>query len=251
MEMRTLAEGSYGPVEETFVAVARDAETYAALRGLVRGLPELSADHFKANAVVAAFLGTRRSGGYGVSATRAPDGSLRVAEVTPAKDSINTMALTEPFKVVSVPETEGAPLRLELGEAWAAAARAYRVREGQFTQSGGIAGRIEEYRLSGEVRVARLNQLVTCIFDLEGAGTTRPRALRTTATGLARDGAGFQLPRLDSGSLVDHPEGGLRAEGAFANGGGRLTLTFKPLPSNVADGFQGSGKLEAVSAGGR
>jgi hypothetical protein len=57
-EIRELAAGGYGPVREPFIFVARDVETYARLRELNDKLPELGADFFKSNAVVAAFLGS-------------------------------------------------------------------------------------------------------------------------------------------------------------------------------------------------
>ncbi len=55
--VRVLAEGEQSRVDDAFVAVARDAETYTALRELAGQLPELNADFFKTNAVIAAFLG--------------------------------------------------------------------------------------------------------------------------------------------------------------------------------------------------
>src|SRR3712207_4592459 len=55
----TISEGGYGPIEEPFFAVIRDAETYSTLRALLTNLPELRSDFFAAHTVIAAFLGTR------------------------------------------------------------------------------------------------------------------------------------------------------------------------------------------------
>ncbi|MDX6269241.1 MAG: hypothetical protein QOD28_464, partial [Acidobacteriota bacterium] len=69
-EIKELAAGGYSSVRDAFVFVARDAQTYATLRQWHEQLPPLGADFFKANAVVAAYLGQRSSGGYGVQFTR-------------------------------------------------------------------------------------------------------------------------------------------------------------------------------------
>lgn len=242
-EIKTLAEGAYGSVEEPFVAVVRDAETYAELRTHAGELPELKEDFFASNAVVAAFLGTRRTGGYGVHITW-QGGALRVSERRPPKDAMLTQALTQPFKVVSVGAGAERPLRLELAGEWGAR-RAYTVTAGSFEQSGGIAGRREQFQLRGGVETAWLGRLVTLRLTLAGTASNSPRSLDTFATGLARGGGGFRLPRLDAGTLVDRPNGGLAADGQLSEKDTKLSLTFEPLPDNVADGFVGRGKLEA------
>ncbi len=66
-EMKVLAQGQYGKVAEPFLVVAREAKVYGELRALVAGLPDLGTDFFEQNAVVAAFAGTRRSGGASAS----------------------------------------------------------------------------------------------------------------------------------------------------------------------------------------
>jgi hypothetical protein len=247
-EMRTLAEGAYGPVEEPFVAVVRDAETYAELRALAGQLPELKEDFFASNAVVAAFLGTRRTGGYAVEITR-QGGALRVSEKRPPKDAMLTQALTQPFKIVSVGAGAENPPRLELNGEWGARHK-YSVTTGSFEQSGGIAGRREQFQVRGDIRTAQLGRLVTLHLFLASASSANPRSLRTVATGLAGGSGNFRLPRLDAGTLVDRPNGGLAANGQLSENNTKLSLTFEPLPDNVADGFEGRGSLEARSDGG-
>ncbi len=66
-DMKILAEGAYSEIEQPFVAVVRDAETYAVLRELVGALPEMSESDFSKHVVIAAFLGTRSTGGYSVT----------------------------------------------------------------------------------------------------------------------------------------------------------------------------------------
>lgn len=244
-DLKTLAEGSYGSVSDAFVAVVRDPESYAALREVVKNLPEMNGDFFRRGAVVAAFLGVRRSGGYGVQVTRADEGALRVAETTPPKGAMTTMALTMPFKVVSVGLNEQRSLAVELGDAWKNALRPYRV-SGEFTASGGFAGRMEKFKLEGELHVARLAKLISVAFALRSAGARQPLTLETVATGTANSD-NFTLPRLNAGSLVEWPNGGLRAVGRFEANEDRLSLTFEPLPINYSDSFSGTGQLQATA----
>ena len=249
-EIKELAAGGYSSVAESFIVVARDAGTYAALRQLHGNLPELGAGFFKSNAVVAAFLGQRRSGGYGVQITRggaAGASVLRVAEKTPAKGGFTTMALTSAFKVVSVPVDEEMPLGLELDATWQEAARPYRVGAGEFTRMGGFAGRRERSTLAGEIRIMRHAQLATLFVALEGVGTEDKYALQDVATGTVTPDGALTLARLDPGSFVPPPRLPLSARGQFAADEGKLSLTFEVMETKVNDGYGGQGKLEATA----
>src|SRR5438067_11979553 len=66
-DLKVLAEGSISPINTSIVDVLRDGETYATLRGQATNLPELKADFFKSNIVIAVFLGQRNTGGYGIA----------------------------------------------------------------------------------------------------------------------------------------------------------------------------------------
>jgi hypothetical protein len=242
-----IAEGQHSDVFEPFIAVVRDAETYGVLRGVQGELPALSGDVFEKNTVVAAFLGTRRTDGHGVTVTRATGEVVRISEAAPAGRTASPGAPTTPFKVVFLPNNEWAPLEIELDEVWHKAMRAYRVSEGEFASRGGIAGRTETFGLEGDVRLLRFGQLITFAFDLRRADPAMPRRLRSIATGFA-DGSGeFRVPQLEAGGLVGWPNGGLSVTGRL-NGSDRLSLTFEPLPAEVADGFEGRGRLQAVPA---
>lgn len=250
-ELKVLSSGTYSQVEDAFVAVARDAETYAAMREmLAKELPELSADFFRHNAVIAAFLGQRPSGGYGVNITRDAAGVIHIEQQSPPKGSMTTQALTAPFKVVSVAigdssfNTEDA-LAVELGGAWQEASRSYRVTAGEFTMSGGFAGRAEKFSLAGDLRIMRHGGLATFIFNLKGNAEKRARVLKEVATGLVRKDNGLTVNYLDAGSLVDLPRGPLKANGRFTEGENSISLSFDSLPSNIADGYGGEGRLDA------
>lgn len=251
-EIKVLAEGSYSQVNDAFVAVARDAETYAAIRQMVNGLPDLGADFFERNAVVAAFLGQRRTGGYSVRVTRDAEGTVLLDQESPPKNSMTTQALSAPFKVFAVGTGESRfrfenALKLRVGAAWQGAARPYRLTSGEFRMYGGFAAHTEKFSLTGELKILRAGPLATFIFNLRSSGASRERALYEVATGLVQKSNDVMLPYVEAGTLVDPPHSALNAKGSFGAGEDKVTLAFDSLPSNIADGYGGDGKLEATA----
>lgn len=249
-EIKELAAGGYSSVTESFIVVARDAQTYAALRQLHDKLPEPGADFFEKNAVIAAFLGRRSSGGYSVGITRDGAGGatiLRISEKSPAKDAFTTMALTSAFRIVSVPVDDETPLRLALDATWEAAARPYKVGAGDFTRMGGFAGRPERSTLAGDIRIMRHAQLATAFFTLTGTGTEETPELRDVATGTVTPEGAVAFTRLDPGSFVPPPRYPLRARGQFNGDESKLSLTLEVMEAKVNDGYGGQGKLEATA----
>src|SRR5437870_1507100 len=83
--LKVLGEGFHSSITEPFVAVVRDSETYAALRRHDANLPNIDAEFFRSNVVIAAFLGERNTGGYGVEINRETNGDIRITEKTPGK----------------------------------------------------------------------------------------------------------------------------------------------------------------------
>jgi hypothetical protein len=250
-EIKELAAGGYSSVMESFIVVARDAQTYAELRRLHKNLPEHGADFFKSNAVVAAYLGQRSSGGYRVQITRGgvagASGVLRISEKRPAKDAFSTMALTSAFLIVSVPVHDERPLAFELDPTWQEAARPYKVSAGEFTRMGGFAGRRERSTLAGDIRIMRHAQLATLFFALEGTGAEGKYALQDVATGTLTPEGALTLARLDPGSFVPPPRHPFKARGQFADNESKLSLTFEVMETKVNDGYGGQGKLEATA----
>jgi hypothetical protein len=246
-DIKILTQGQHASVSESFVAVARDVETYKELRRLDEKLPELGADAFKKAAVVAVFLGQRNSGGFGVEIKRMADGDVRISEATPPPGSMTTQALTTPYKIVSVPvDSEH---RLKLDKTWRDSMRPYKISSGEFTMSGGFAGRSENMRLEGGFSVMRYANLATFIFDLKGTSATKARVLKEAATGIVQAGGGLHLARFNAGTLVEPPSNLLEAKGQASKDESEWTLAFESLPSTVADGFQGRGHLTATATG--
>ena len=104
-EAKTIAEGAMSRVETPFIFIARDAKTYEKLRSLVEDLPAVSEIDFTKQAAVAAFAGTKNTGGYSVSIKQTGE-NASVEVVKPPKDALVTMALTSPFKIALVPVEE-------------------------------------------------------------------------------------------------------------------------------------------------
>jgi len=248
-DLKVLAEGGFSRVADTLLIVARDADVYAALRAeAAPNLPEMSADFFKSNAVVAAFLGTRRTGGYAVEISRMANDAVRVSATSPEGGGMSAQVISSPYKIVIVPlASADENLSLEVGDVWKSSMRPYRVTDGKFTMSGGIAGRAETFGFGGELRVMHFGKLATFALALKNSDGAKPRALSSVATGLVAGDGKFKFAPLDANSFVDNPNSALSATGQFTNGENNLALTFTSLPSNVADGYNGQGTLKAVA----
>ena len=152
VELKTLAEGSQSSITDPFVAVIRDDATYAKLRKMESSLPKLEADFWRLNVVVAAFLGTRNTGGYSVEISRVENGKIRIAEKAPSKGAMTTQVITSPFKIVSFKPEGSTAVELSAGELFQERAQLYRISSGSFNFSGGFTGNSESFQLSGSCR---------------------------------------------------------------------------------------------------
>ena len=241
-ELKVLAEGFHSPVMNSFVAVARDSETYAILLKWDSNLPHLDEGFFKTNVIVAVFLGQRNTGGYKIQITREASGDIRIAEQAPGKGLMVPQMITSPFQVVSVPIAE--PLLLSLDSPWRAKLRAYQVTNGTFTMSGGFAGIREQFGFKGELRILREGDLVTFALGLLSSGLPKQRSLIGFVTGVIDREGHMTIAKMGADSFVNSPNGGLKATGQFA-GKNKLSLLFSPGPSMILDGYAGDGNLEA------
>jgi hypothetical protein len=240
-EHPVIAEGADSGIETPFVFVAREAATYALLRETVGGLPAEPTADFSKHAVVAAFAGTRRTGGYSVKI--GSDGArTSIRLIQPPADAMVTQALTTPFTVALVPVEAEDPLKVGFSAEWLNAARTYRVTGGEFGYSGGIAHREKKFAPEGTVRVWQSGTLVTADFELSGKGAEKDLRLAETSSGSLKNEA-FSLARLDAGTFSENPKPPMGVTGRLS--GTKLTLTFRPLPDNVSDGFTAGGSIEA------
>ena len=243
-KVKVLAAGLHSTVQNTFVAVIRDAETYTQLRKLTPELPKLEAEFFQSRAVVAAFLGERNTGGYDLEITAEGTG-VRVTEKTPGKGMMVPQMITAPYKIVSL-SAPGTSSVVAFYPASANAMQSYSVRSGEFTNGGGFAGTIEHYGLEGKVEVMRHANLVTFNFFLKNAGETNEHLLFETVTGVTDKRGALTISKMNAGTLVSIPNGGLKAKGQFSNENTRFSLEFSPGSSQFVDGYGGGGAIEAI-----
>lgn len=241
-EIKVLADGSYGAMEEPFLFVARDAETYARLKNELENLPSVAEADFKNQAIVAAFAGTKNTGGYSVEIKKS-GGKIAVILNSPPPDAIVTEALTMPYKIAAVPLGAGNSLNLEIGENWKKTAQSYKVSSGEFEYSGGIDGRRKAFAATGAIDVYQFGDLITLNFNLYGTGADKNMKLNDVASGVLSSEK-IELTRLDAGSFSESPKPLVKVSGTI--GSDKLALTFDPLPTMVSDGFQVRGKLEAA-----
>jgi hypothetical protein len=246
-DLKVLAEGFHSSITTPFVAVVRDPETYATLKKRENSLPKLDEGFFKESIVVAAFLGERNTGGYSVEITLEGKAGIRVREKAPGKGVMVPQMITYPFKMVAVEISGASPIVVALGDSWNGQTQPYSLKSGTFGMSGGIAGRVEQFGLEGKVSVIRVGRLATFSFLLKNTGETNEHLLIDCATGIVeRDGA-ITIHKLSAMSLVNLPNSGLRAEGSFSHHDNTMILEFYSLPSMIADGYGGGGRIEAMA----
>ena len=243
-DFKTLSQGNQSKVDKPFVFIARDAVTYAELQNLVEGLPTTAEIDFSTNAVIAGFAGAKPTGGFLVDIQN-DQNKIAVNIRKPGKGMIVTQMITSPFKVVLVPISESIAVPTTLSTEFTAKSDTYKVSKGDFSFSGGFAGRQKKFTADGTIQVLTFGDLATFTFDLCGKGTDAKRKLAETASGILKDGK-ISLARLDAGSFSDNPHPPFLVAGTLINA--KLTLIFEPLPTNIADGYQGQGNLEANKA---
>lgn len=248
-ELKALAEGFHSSIIHPFVAVVRDADTYAQLTKLDGNLPTLDADFFEANIVIAAFLGERNTGGYAVEITSEVNGQIHVTEKKPGKGAMVSEIITAPFKIVALEGSPNSRVPLYLDDAWRQGAQSYRIVHGTFTYLGGFAGAGETFELKGRLLVMREGNLVTLAFDLFSSGLAQKRSLADSATTVVAKDGRIAIGRMGAGSLVPPPNGGQQASGMFSDEGKKLLLEFSPRAINVADSYGGRGSIEAELPG--
>src|SRR3989440_3363037 len=227
--LKVLAEGFHSSVTRPFIAVIRDAGTYAELMKLDNTLPKLDAEFFKSNAVIAAYLGTRNTGGYSVEisfgasgrwATGQGDGSsnrpqtkgfVLIQEKAPGKGVMVPQMITSPFKVVSLEVNPTDNIMVASDYIWQQTMRRYRIASGTFKMSGGFAGTTERFRLTGDLRIlvreANLATFFISVFNPDPA--KKQRALTDITTGAIDADGDLTINKLAAGSLVDGPNSGL------------------------------------------
>jgi hypothetical protein len=240
-DYKIIAEGANAKSEEPFLFVARDAKTYAHLQTAVENLPDASTIDFTKESVVAAFAGTKPSAGWEVLIRRLSDKVL-IDLNEPRKDMMHAQMLTAPYKIAVVPVEEEKALALDATPTWTNKMASYRVSKGSFIYSGGFAFRERTFGAEGTIGVLTYGDLLTMTFNLTAKGD-KSMMLAETVSGSLKDGK-IELARLDAGTFSENPKPPVNVSGTISDT--KLSLRFEPNPTNVADGFQARGTIEAV-----
>lgn len=240
-DTKIIGENSNIQVLEPFIFAARSAETYKLLQEKIENLPPASEIDFTKQAVIAAFGGEQRSGGYSVSISQKGD-KFSIKLDKPAPDAITTDALTYPFQIVIVAVEEEKSLMLETSESWKTSSENYKISGAKFDYSGGFAGRQRSIKPSGTISVWRFEDLVTFAFNITG---TDNKTLNSIATGKITDNKAH-FARFEAGEFYELPHPPMIADAVFKNNRISVSLESGKRDHTVNDGFSGSGKLEAV-----
>jgi len=247
-EIKELAAGSHSTIFESFVLIARDSKTYEALRATSASLPELSADFFETNAVVAAFLGQRRTGGYGVEIVNGQDGRLHIVEQSPPKGAMVKMVLSAPFKIVAIPADKDQPIGLILDETWKKRLRSYRVTRGELSITGGFAGVSQIKQLEGTIEIMRTGELATFVFELQSRAGQETKELNDAASCVVKEPGQVSLARVNSSTLSGAVQSPFQVTGEFLDEERELRLSLQTTgAANVSDNFTASARLTAVA----
>ncbi len=243
VNFKTLAEGADASVTTPFVFVARTPDAFALLQKLVKNLSSETID-FNRTAVVAAFAGTKNTGGYSVD-VKENAGKISVKLVAPPKDAMVTQIITSPYKVALVQVEQENSLNLDLPANFSSQMKNYRLTSGEFEFSGGFTGMQKKFAAQGTIGVFSFGEYVTLIFNLTGKAGENKRRLFETVSGVMQ-GEKINLGRIEAGDFFDRPHPFLVANGTFS--GNKLSLLFAPGKRDyvVNDGYTGGGKLEAV-----
>ena len=109
--VQVLSREMMSQIEDPKQVVARSAPEFAALWKQHSGTAPLPRVDFESRTVVAVFLGTRSSAGYGaeIVRTRRADGKLIVEwqERKPARDQVSAQVITSPAIIASIPKFAG------------------------------------------------------------------------------------------------------------------------------------------------
>ncbi len=229
-------------VSKPFVFVARDAKTYDGLRNKVSGLPTTDAIDFKKYFVVAAFLGVKRTGGYGIKINKIGD-AVQINAVEPPKDAMVTMALTNPFAAakIEIINDETAPVRI--ADDWMKDSTNYEITTSNFVTSGGFVANEHEIELEGTINLSQMDNFVTAQLLISRSGSESNRRIKELATGFVEPDGTITFFFVPTGNLLDSPSSPLKASGKLTKDS--LVLNFESLPWTVSDGFEGKGRIEA------
>ena len=114
---RELDKGDRSQIMSAREVVARTVEEYDALWRSHLPTRQPAAVDFSEDMVVAVFLGTKPTAGYGVTIVSATtEGNVlhvRYRETSPPPDAITAQVITHPYQIVAIPKSTATDVRFE------------------------------------------------------------------------------------------------------------------------------------------
>lgn len=242
-ETETLAEGSQSKLTEPFIYIVRTQGDFENLKNLIDGFSTDKKIDFKKQAVIAAFAGTKSTGGYSVSITET-EGQPNVAIKNPPEDAIVTQALTSPYKVSVIPIDEENSLKVIASEEFQYQMKTYKVTASEFEFSGGFLGMHKKFQAEGIIKVMKSGNYITFAFNLWGKGKESNRKLFEMASGNLREDSA-NISRVEGGNFINKPHPPWNVSVKFSEN--KLLMEFRPGKRDyvVSDGYEGRGSLMA------
>jgi len=109
--VRTVTKGPMSEIESPRQSAVRSADEWSALWKTHDPGGQMPAIDFSREMVVAVFLGSRPTGGYGVEIVRAVGNSgtlvVEYRETAPSPDAIAAQILTAPYHLAAIPKHDG------------------------------------------------------------------------------------------------------------------------------------------------
>jgi hypothetical protein len=243
-EGKTLAEGTDSNIRKPFVFVARTAEDYGRIKGLVDGFSSDIEIDFQKQAVIAAFAGMKNTGGYSIQIAEL-NGRTDIVLKSPPKDAMVTQAINYPYKVAVINVQEEDSLNVAVSDDFQNEMTTYTVSSGSFEFEGGFINRQTKFDVVGTIGVMKHEGLATFLYQLKGTDNEKGRLLFEMASGRLSADSG-DINRLEAGGFIDKPHPPLNVSVSFA--GNKLSMKFEPGKRDyvVNDGFVGRGSLTAV-----
>ncbi|MEL6674977.1 MAG: protease complex subunit PrcB family protein [Bacteroidota bacterium] len=122
MQTTVLMKGEMCGIEKAQNLLIRDLETFQSMWETYgknqMPAPKMPDIDFATQAIIAVFMGTQSNGGYNVSVAEvAEEGSLLKVKVThtvPGSNCLTTMAITQPFQMVSIAKPAASEVAFEV-----------------------------------------------------------------------------------------------------------------------------------------
>lgn len=115
---QTLKQGVMSGINKKEEHLVTEGKQWGNLWGRIHSnetpVPNMPSVNFSINQVLAVFMGSKNTGGYGIEIKQVVDTGKQivavVTEITPPEGSITTQAITQPYHIIKIENPEGKPV---------------------------------------------------------------------------------------------------------------------------------------------